>query len=88
MQLNGNETKGLKAKMDKGNSGPRARSNDQSITWMWSNCKIDFEFCLLQVKNVSGRLLVGLRWWHEVKDDGSSEWKFECLDEEVRGLMD
>merc|ERR1711971_1139108 len=29
------------------------------------------------VKNVTGRLLVGLRWWNHVKDDGSSEWKFE-----------
>jgi len=29
------------------------------------------------VKNVSGRMLVGLRWWNEVKDDGSNEWIFE-----------
>jgi len=29
------------------------------------------------VKNVTGRLLVGLRWWNEVKEDGSSLWKFE-----------
>lgn len=30
------------------------------------------------VKNVTGRLLVGLRWWNEVKEDGSeSVWKFE-----------
>mmetsp|Transcript_26416 Transcript_26416/g.37191 ORF Transcript_26416/g.37191 Transcript_26416/m.37191 type:complete len:198 (+) Transcript_26416:202-795(+) len=29
------------------------------------------------VKNVSGRLLVGLRWWNEIKDDGKSEWIFE-----------
>jgi len=28
-------------------------------------------------KNVSGRLLVGLRWWHYVKDDGSNVWVFE-----------
>jgi hypothetical protein len=28
-------------------------------------------------KNVSGRLLVGLRWWNEVKEDGSSVWVFE-----------
>jgi hypothetical protein len=32
------------------------------------------------VKNVSGRLLVGLRWWNEVKDDGSNEWIFESLE--------
>ena len=31
------------------------------------------------VKNVSGRLLVGLRWWSEAGDDGN-EWRFECLD--------
>ena len=36
-----------------------------------------------QVKNVSGRFLVGLRWWHEVQEDGSGEWRFESLDEEV-----
>lgn len=29
------------------------------------------------VKNVSGRLLVGLRWWHEVQPDGSDRWIFE-----------
>mmetsp|Transcript_28419 Transcript_28419/g.77845 ORF Transcript_28419/g.77845 Transcript_28419/m.77845 type:complete len:140 (-) Transcript_28419:195-614(-) len=29
------------------------------------------------VKNVSGRLLVGLRWWSEVRDDGATEWKYE-----------
>ena len=32
------------------------------------------------VKNVTGRLLVGLRWWNYVKDDGSTEWVFESLD--------
>lgn len=29
------------------------------------------------VKNVSGRLLVGLRWWNQVDDDGQSRWIFE-----------
>ena len=29
------------------------------------------------VKNVTGRLLVGLRWWNHVKSDGTNEWKFE-----------
>jgi hypothetical protein len=29
------------------------------------------------VKNVSGRLLVGLRWWNDIKEDGSSLWVFE-----------
>ena len=35
------------------------------------------------VKNVSGRILVGLRWWNEINDLGESVWKFECLDHEV-----
>jgi hypothetical protein len=29
------------------------------------------------VKNVSGRLLVGLRWWNEIQTDGSNKWVFE-----------
>ena len=29
------------------------------------------------VKNVSGRLLVGLRWWNKVEQDGTSMWVFE-----------
>ncbi|KAG4909931.1 hypothetical protein JHK82_055954 [Glycine max] len=35
------------------------------------------------VKNVSGRILVGLRWWNEINDLGESVWKFECLDHEA-----
>ena len=34
----------------------------------------------LQTKNISGRLLVGLRWWNEVTDEGSN-WRFETLEE-------
>ena len=29
------------------------------------------------VKNVTGRLMVGLRWWNKVEDDGTSTWMFE-----------
>ncbi|KAI7870560.1 FAM18B, partial [Spinellus fusiger] len=29
------------------------------------------------VKNISGRLLVGLRWWNEIQEDGSNRWVFE-----------
>ena len=29
------------------------------------------------VKNVSGRILVGLRWWNEVREDGTEVWIFE-----------
>jgi len=27
------------------------------------------------------RILVGLRWWNEVKEDGSEEWIFESDNE-------
>ncbi|GJN05345.1 hypothetical protein PR202_ga22966 [Eleusine coracana subsp. coracana] len=39
------------------------------------------------VKNVSGRILVGLRWWNEINDEGESVWKFECLDAESLARM-
>lgn len=29
------------------------------------------------MKNISGRLLVGLRWWNETDDNGESIWVFE-----------
>ena len=32
-------------------------------------------------KNISGRLLVGLRWWNEVREDGSEVWVFESKNE-------
>jgi len=33
------------------------------------------------VKNVTGRLMVGLRWWNEIKDDGTNEWIFESVED-------
>ena len=43
--------------------------------------------CLLyvQTKNISGRLLVGLRWWNETTDEGSN-WRFESLEEVGAGI--
>lgn len=29
------------------------------------------------MQNVTGRLLVGLRWWNRINDDGTNEWIFE-----------
>ncbi|XP_056285426.1 Golgi apparatus membrane protein TVP23 homolog B isoform X13 [Pseudoliparis swirei] len=29
------------------------------------------------VKNITGRLMVGLRWWNQVDHDGRSHWVFE-----------
>ena len=35
------------------------------------------QFDFWTVKNVSGRILVGLRWWNEVKED-QTVWIFEA----------
>jgi hypothetical protein len=43
--------------------------------------KLPLPMCFCRVtKNVSGRLLAGLRWWHEVKEDGTESWVFESLE--------
>eukprot|EP01133_Synstelium_polycarpum_P004337 gene4337-5064_t len=41
-------------------------------------CTLFLSFDFWTVKNISGRLLVGLRWWNKVNDDGSNEWYFEA----------
>ena len=57
-------------------------------SWVTSNFIFVFVLCIIllafdfwTVKNISGRLLVGLRWWSVVKDDGSNEWIFESLED-------
>jgi len=56
--------------------------------WISTNFIFLFVCCVLllafdfwTVKNVTGRLLVGLRWWSNVKEDGSTEWVFESLED-------
>lgn len=41
-----------------------------------------------QVKNVTGRLLVGLRWWNDASAgaDGGTAWRFEALAEGQRAV--
>lgn len=53
-------------------------------SWFSASFVMDFvvivmllAFDFWTVKNVSGRLLVGLRWWNKVKEDGTTEWIFE-----------
>ena len=55
-------------------------------TWFTNNfvlvfvvCVILMAFDFLVVKNVSGRLLVGLRWWSDLGEDGKNHWRFESL---------
>lgn len=52
-----------------------------SFIFVFVVCIIFLAFDFWTVKNVSGRLLVGLRWWSYVKDDGSTEWIFESLED-------
>ena len=56
--------------------------------WLTDNFVLGFVICILlvafdfwTVKNVSGRLLVGLRWWNYIKEDGSNVWVFESLED-------
>ena len=57
-------------------------------SWFTSNFIFTFVLCIVllafdfwTVKNISGRLLVGLRWWSYVREDGSNEWIFESLED-------
>lgn len=57
-------------------------------SWFTSSFIFTFVICIIllafdfwTVKNVSGRLLVGLRWWSYVREDGSNEWFFESLED-------
>eukprot|EP00727_Mastigamoeba_balamuthi_P013581 m51a1_g8846 putative golgi apparatus membrane protein tvp23 homolog b-like (1492) ;mRNA; r:470165-476907 len=45
---------------------------------------LSIAFDFWTTKNIAGRLMVGLRWWNEVHDDGSSVWRFESLDDKGR----
>lgn len=56
--------------------------------WFTSNFILIFVLCILllacdfwTVKNISGRLLVGLRWWSYTKEDGSSDFIYESLED-------
>ena len=36
------------------------------------------------VKNVTGRLLVNLRWWSEIDEDGNENWVYENDEDQTR----
>jgi len=44
-------------------------------------CMLFLAFDFWTTKNVTGRLLVGLRWWNEVREDGTNVWVFESLED-------
>jgi hypothetical protein len=56
-------------------------------TWFSSSFVLLFVLCIVSlafdfwtVKNVTGRLMVGLRWWNDIAEDGSNVWRFESVD--------
>ena len=55
------------------------------VHWIFGSSKILLEGSLpynsKKQINPTFRLLVGLRWWSEIKDDGSEEWLFESKDQ-------
>lgn len=52
-----------------------------SYVFVFVICILLLAFDFWTVKNVTGRLLVGLRWWNRIQPDGSNEWVFESLDD-------
>ncbi|KAJ5078775.1 hypothetical protein M0811_04498 [Anaeramoeba ignava] len=49
--------------------------NSFSVIFMFIVVLLSIDFWV--VKNISGRKLVGLRWWNEIDSDGNSKWIFE-----------
>ncbi|MBZ3885831.1 Golgi apparatus membrane protein TVP23-like protein A [Sciurus carolinensis] len=45
---------------------------------------LSFDFW--SVKNVTGRLMVGLRWWNQIDEDGRSHWVFEARKASPSGM--
>ncbi|KAG1930030.1 Golgi apparatus membrane protein TVP23 A [Pimephales promelas] len=43
--------------------------------------------CVFLFENVTGRLLVGLRWWNQVDEDGRSQWMFESRSEASKKVV-
>lgn len=62
--------------------------------WFETHFVLNFVTCVLLLaadfwvtKNVSGRLLVGLRYWNEIDEAGVSTWRFESRDAEGMKLV-
>jgi hypothetical protein len=63
-------------------------------SWITDNVILHFVLCILllsfdfwTVKNVSGRLLVGLRWWNEISKEGTSKWVFESREVSLNSVV-
>lgn len=51
-----------------------------SFVILFVTCILCLAFDFWTVKNVTGRLMVGLRWWNDIGEDGSNQWRFESID--------
>jgi len=58
-------------------------SNDAFVT-VFVICIILLAADFWTVKNISGRLLVGLRYWNHIKEDGTSEWMYESAPSTIK----
>jgi len=54
-------------------------TKDFVIVFILITLTVAFDFWT--VKNVTGRLMVGLRWWNEIKEDGTNHWIFESVED-------
>jgi hypothetical protein len=52
----------------------------KNVTLIFIICVLLLSFDFWTVKNVTGRLLVGLRWWNDIQPDGTNVWVFESRD--------
>ncbi|KAG9289165.1 hypothetical protein G9A89_022474 [Geosiphon pyriformis] len=51
-----------------------------NFPFIFITCVLLLSFDFWTVKNVTGRLLVGLRWWNDIQEDGKNVWMFESRD--------
>jgi len=65
---------------------PFVHRNSYVISFVTITMLLAFDFWT--VKNISGRLLVGLRWWNEINEDGTNSWLFESKDNRVINKTD
>lgn len=54
-------------------------NNSFILTFFLTSILLSLDFWT--VKNVTGRILVGMRWWYEITKDGETVWMFENCNE-------
>nr|CAG8434757.1 10151_t:CDS:2 [Entrophospora candida] len=57
-----------------------SKKEEESIAHLLSDAHLEPDVEIGIIKNVTSRLLVGLRWWNDIQEDGSNMWMFESHD--------